>query len=666
MKQIAMRGRWFVCSVCILSGCLAGAADLKMQLEPAFVGYGQTTGVFPLAVTLVNNGPDAKGSLRVTSGDFQMDYPIELPRGSVKRLVTYPQTGYGEEAVFDLSTNRGSLHMPYRQFSGADPGAQSVLMIGDTQGDLGFLRPAQSESGQNRTWDCYVKPELAPDRATAYTNMAAVILAGGSERLPDAAVRALHTYLLSGGTVAFFGGASSPVLSDARWADVAPVQPKLPKTVTASTLIANLSKKTPLGSPFTIIDCVPSRETIVRREGDHVVLARRDIGLGKTVFLAFNPLEPPFTRWPERRQLFDLVLKPMDFARAAGYIRGFTTGSGAGEDSYNPYGGGVMISGSTRSVYNPSTRTWEPVAKSDPFSTELPPPAKVFWILATYFVIIIPVNFLLLKKLKRGELAWFTAPLISVGFAGAFFAAAKDLYSASLSRATQGLIIAAGDRSDALFVGKSQLFFPKGGQYDLGMEGVESVGDASPFDPYGYRFGGPVERQSDLNPVDVGHVLISRMDVNNLAFREIAFRQIMPPGNWLKVVLSDSDSGRKLTVTNASPYTLKGVAALVAGEAFTLGSRLSPGQTIAIRLPARVSPEAIRNSSDDMYANRYGGPSNAQYSGLAEVTVRTKEIVIKAVMEEVPVGPRLGKPVDERQSINFAYFTGLHYGRVDL
>lgn len=672
MHQIVMRWKLLVVGVSALLGCLASAADLKIQAEAAFVGYGQSQGTLPLAVTLKNSGPDARGALRVSSGDFQMDYPIELPRGTSKRLITYPQLQYADEVSLDLSTNQGNVHGTFRQLLTSDPTAQSVLLIADTQGDLGFLRPSNSTAANSmspaRMWDAYVAPDKAPDRAIAYSGMSIVVLGAGSERISDSVVRALRTYISAGGAVVFMGGASSPVLGDRRWADLLPVRVGLPKTVSKSTFLDNVAERAhvdPLGSSFSVLDCVAVPEAAARKEGGTLILAKRSYGLGRILFMAFNPLEQPFTRWPGRRALFEAVLRPMDSARAMGYADQFSQSSSSNDDMYPSYAySSSYSSGSGRVIVTPGGTVQQ--AGGDPFSTKLPPPNKVLLILAMYFVAIIPVNFILLKKLKKGELAWFTAPLISVAFAGAFFAEAKDLYSASLSTATQGLLIATNTGSDTLFVGHSQLFFPQGGEFDLKMEGVDSIGNTqNQREYYGYGRQRDPETLSDVNPADIGHVLIQHMDVSNLAFRELAYQQILPANRWLDVQLVKTATGAILKVTNRSAYIIQGASAVVAGGTFPLRS-LGPGETASATIPQTINVTASSDQVPEEYAYRYRGRSAMRYNGLDELTAITKEIVIKGAVQDATVGPRLGKVVASRQNVTLAYFTGLHYGKVEL
>ncbi|HWA83941.1 MAG TPA: hypothetical protein VG820_10925, partial [Fimbriimonadaceae bacterium] len=529
--------RWKLLLICIgaIAAGLASAADLQMQIEPAFVGFGKTGGALPLIVTLGNKGGDARGVLHVGSGTYQMDYPIELPHDSVKRLTVYPEIDYMGEVGLDLSTNQGGLRRTYQRQIVNDSSVQVILYVGDEQGGLGFVRPSPTE-GMARMADAYVKPEYAPDRAAAYADIGAIVLGAGAERLPDGAVRAIHNYIAGGGAVAFLGGASAPIFGDKRWADVFPVAPGKPINVHRSQLIDNLSQSDPVRSDFTILQCDALPGSMVRREDGNVILARRDVGLGRTLFIAFDPLDRPFTRWPGRRALFEKVLRPIDSARAARYLQQFTGSDLYGQRRYHYYyTSGSGIPGSPSLGFSQ-----ERIPSEDPFSTKLPPPNKVFWILASYFVVIIPINFLLLKRLKRGELAWFTAPLISIAFAGVFFAAAGDLYSANLSTATQGLIVATGDGADSLFYGKSQFFFPRGGEYDLKMDGLETIGLPSDPEEYGYGYSSRQQDASEhINAVDVGHILVPRMDVSNLAFRELAYRQVLPPRKWLVVSLKD-------------------------------------------------------------------------------------------------------------------------------
>lgn len=626
-----MRSKFLLTVLCASISLASMGADLKMQMASAFTGFAPNNGELVVAVTIRNNGPDARGVLHASTESFDMDYPVDLPRGAVKKLLTYPFSMYGSEVHYSLSTNRGDISGTYRNLLGSNYGAHSVLVVSQDEGDMGFLRAGAKNATQLS--DCYVRPEEAPDRGIAYNQVCCVVLGAGAERLPDSAVQALHRYVAAGGSILFLGGASAPALTDRRWADIAPVAAGSPVTIQRSASYSDVQ------GAFTILDSKPDPNSSTRIEDGHVMAARRYVGLGKTLFVAFNPFETPFTRWSRRKAFITNLIRPFDFDQTSNFLARFRTASGGGTGTLTYYG-------STAGA-PPPVSVYQDNTERDPFSTQLPPVEKVFWILLCYFVVIIPINFLLLKKLKKGELAWLTAPLISVSFAGAFFAAAKDLYSAKMSTATQGLLIAMPSSEESLFLGRSQIFFPRGGTYDLRMRDLETVGNVASdeYAYYGYRRDSQFQ---GLNAVDDGAVHLNNMDVNNLAFREVSYAQTVQ-GPWLSVQVDKEEGSPKLRVQNRSPYTLTGVSALVSGAAYG-NATLAPGEQTTIPIPSANSAASK--------------PGQGSEVGLSQFSADTKQIILKMVVLKAPVGPKIGSIVPDRQQVTLAYFTGIRHGQV--
>ena len=615
-----------------------------MSVAPLFVGRGQPRSVLPLSIELANDGADTSGVIRVSNGTYQMDHPVELPTGARKRLNAYPAGELGTDITIILLTDRRRLVRTLSPLNmGIEPGSGSVLLIGDGEGDLGFVSAGERTANQLR--DSYVSPELAPDRYQAYMGLAAIVLGAGAERMSAEAVEALKTYVLTGGTLLFLGGASAPTLSDRRWGALLPARPRLPKTIDSTPLVSNLYSPPP--GPFTVLDAQPLGPA--RVEGGRPILVRRSFGLGRSLFLAFNPLERPFTLWGGRRSLFEKILRPVESDRAQGYLAGHQSSA----YSYYYSGSGAYV-GTTGGTGMPYAANFQ-----DPFSTKLPPAEDVFLILAGFFVVVVPVNFLVLRKLKRAELAWLTAPLISIAFAASFFSAASNLYSAQLSRATSGVLIIQHGHDRAIFAGRSQLFFPRGGEYDLKLQSLESLGSGSPVDDYD-PFASPQRHGglADLQPIDDGSIQVSRMAVTNLSFRELMFRQSLKAPVRLETKLE----GRRLEIANRGSVQLHGVSVIVAGASFPLAAELSPGKAAHLVLPAKLVPV-----EDPGYAPGGRGTSyEAAPANVAALTVRSKAVVIKASMPDLPVGPQIGRPVDYRQDRFLLYFTGLHHGEVEL
>jgi hypothetical protein len=249
------------------------------------------------------------------------------------------------------------------------------------------------------------------------------------------------------------------------------------------------------------------------------------------------------------------------------------------------------------------------------FRVEMPSTGKLFVILACYFFVVVPLNFFVLGRMGRGQLAWVTSPIVGVVFASMFLFVAQDLYSTRLSRATSALVVAHEGSGRAYVVGRQQMFFPNGGRYDLGLDGVEFVSTQSDF----YRYYGTSEDtgfSGDL--VDVGEVVAPRAGVSNLAFREFYFGQSLEWPHRFPLHLQirrDGDALRATgSLTNDSPYGLTAATIWIEGRSVSLGG-VKSGET-------REFFEAI--GSDPVLTRSAGAPPYGK--GLVALTAAVADV----------------------------------------
>jgi hypothetical protein len=282
------------------------------------------------------------------------------------------------------------------------------------------------------------------------------------------------------------------------------------------------------------------------------------------------------------------------------------------------------------------------VSSADPFSTKLPDSSFFVGILLGYLVLVIPVNFLILKKLKRGELAWITAPILSLGFSVFLFQSAQSLYKAEASVASQGVVIFRQGSPESFFIGQSQLFIPRSGGYDLKLRGIESISSGGGIDDYSY-YNQEISGEPILT-VDNGRELeVPNLRVNNLAFRQLVVWQrlaMKPPVNIQAVPAND---GRvEVRIANTGPYELRDLTVNVAGQIETVKS-LSAGKSHIYRI-ADVRPSQGVNLPN-------GGKDFPQAR-----LIDNRGIQLQADMSEFEPGPKLGKTVQARQAIRVNYF----------
>jgi hypothetical protein len=625
----------------------AAPRDLKIEVDPVWIGSPTLGGYSPMRVTVQNTGPNARGHVELQAEGYQMRYPIDLPRGSRKSFIAYVGgLSFYEPSVYVLSTDQGTLRYQYQPVSYPTTGMK-IALLSDSPGAMTFIRTPSNESIRSNELveEVYAKIESAPDRSIGYDGIAAVVLGEGTERLGDREVEALKQYAMSGGTLVFLGGASSPVLEDPRWTSLLPVTAPKPLVKSDSKLLQSLGKEPLPPGLFTVMAARLAKGARGAVEDGVPLTATRGFGFGKVVFVAINPLERPLSKWEGRRAFLLQSIDPSTYSQARAWKAQFSVS----DDPYDYYGvpltSGTVVSGS---------------GEPDPFSAALPETSVVLMILGVYFVLVVPINLLVLRKLGRGELAWITAPLISLGFAGIFFTFAGELYSADLSSATSGVLVVDERSEEGVFSGNSRMFFPRGGRYDLKLENVQAVSGmdmiADYYSSFGPSSGGGLagKTMSDMNAVDVGEIRAPAVAVSNLSFYQFKFVQTVPQTQWLAAQVSQQGKRISGQIANRSREDMSDVKLYVGGSMYKIGV-LKAGESKTFRGEAPAAePEPSPSPSQHTHRHMYGEadpPSIGEFS-------KGGRVVAYASLPTFRAGPNIGKEIGKYRRVALAAFLG--------
>ncbi|MCW5937769.1 MAG: hypothetical protein KIT11_10750 [Fimbriimonadaceae bacterium] len=544
---------------CMVLACSAisgwALGQIKVMATPLWQGSGKGFGPVPYVVQVSNGGPNAVGTLRVHVGEAGSTFPLELPSGSVKTFVAdLPDpTAYGD-ALAEVVTNVGTETVTIERSFGV-ASASVIGAVSDSPDVLRFLISTDKKAAQ--VSPVTVSPELAPTRASRYEGISALVLGEGAERLPDASVAAIKRWTVSGGCLVFVGGAATPILNDPRWQDVLPVLGARAGEAGPLPELATIGG-TPLKVPVTLaVGKVAPWATVQVKLGQVPLIVRKQFGVGRAVYWAFNPFEGALATWPGRRELF-LALPLNKNGEARSDLEQVDSRRRRLRGPFRDPGG-------------------------DPFEAQLPPVSQVAMILVGYLVAVVPLNFFILAMLRRREWAWVTCPLLSLGFGAALFSFAGTLSSGSAARSTTGVIVVQEGYGEATFAGKQQIFFPKAGVYDLGLKGVETLMPAS----QGTTFAGTSAKVGwDQNVFDIGPELIApAVRTSNMAFREMRLTQRVPIDWRLKATALVAGG----ELTNDSRYRLGEIVVSTAQGTFTLDA-LAPGETKPLKAAAASQP----------------------------------------------------------------------------
>ncbi|MCB0825442.1 MAG: hypothetical protein KDC26_04585, partial [Armatimonadetes bacterium] len=310
---------------------------------------------------------------------------------------------------------------------------------------------------------------------------------------------------------------------------------------------------------------------VVRQQDGNVLMATRGYGIGTASFIAFDLADGVLRKWRGKKGLILGLSKSLPSSNMHQYMRF------QGAQGYNPYG------------YTSYSTTAESFQQNSLPKPELPSTLTVLGVLGLYVLLVVPLNLLLMRKLGKGELAWITAPVISLAFAGILFNYSRELYSAKSAKSTSGTLYAAEGSNLAMFNGDQELFIPRAGTYDFGLQGVELVESSG-----GNNYYEP-QMTDDIETMDVGEMIIPSYKATNLDFVEFSMVQQYPWNSQkvsdLKAVPIDGARVKVIgTIKNPTNTSWKGIMLL---------SSLAGSPSSASGLKATLEPGDVWNVDAD-------------------------------------------------------------------
>ena len=198
--------------------------------------------------------------------------------------------------------------------------------------------------------------------------------------------------------------------------------------------------------------------------------------------------------------------------------------------------------------------------------------------LLAYIVLVIPVNYLVLKKLDRRELAWVTAPVLVFLFSGASYAVASAIKGGKLTVNRAVIYEAFANTDTATGYGQFTLYSPRRAAYDL------SIGDPNDAaNPYRNTMPTEAAQGGRLVPADLTIARAASVTLQNVAVpiydtRSFTLPVAGLPGGGLEARMTLTGSVLRYTLTNHTPYDLHHCYVAVGDQSVPL-SDLKAGET---------------------------------------------------------------------------------------
>jgi hypothetical protein len=282
---------------------------------------------------------------------------------------------------------------------------------------------------------------------------------------------------------------------------------------------------------------------------------------------------------------------------------------------------------------------------SNPFKVSLPSFASVAAVLLGYFVLVVPFNIFVLKKLNRPELMWITAPIFAFAFAGFIFKASSKLGDTPANVAANASLISSPDLDHDVINASFSVFTPRAKSYGFNLRYAKFL-ENSDEDRPGISISTPAV-------VDTGFLQVPDYRSTNLQFRNFDEWQEPPRQALVQFSVGQPEDGiYPIIAKNVGPNTITD-ATFVAGLYQSVGREIKPGQSIKLMVdhvtPAPEEKYTEFGKNDSSQSSRY----TKRASTLAQVR---GQVALFGQVPNLPVGPELSGQCQYRSEVLLAAF----------
>jgi hypothetical protein len=487
----------------------AQSAGLTMTATTAFDGYTKYGEWLPVWIDLKNIGADVHGEVRISiqssQGTLVFAAPVELPAGSHKRFPIYVlPNNFSRELVIQL-TNKGVSLATAKATVRPQPNITYLIgILAPERGALALLNGINLP-GMNTRPKVLVDLKLdeLPDKSAGLHSFDLLILNDtDTSTLSPEQSAALAGWVQNGGHLVIGGGAGAQ-------RTVSGLDPALlPVQIEGTTELDNLgvepissyakTNNILLAGPFASARATASGGTTVAGKIDQPLVQEMSTGSGTVHWVALDLATVPFDGWPGTEAFWEMLIGP----------------GGAYPENM---------------PFDTSIRQWRAnslfYALSNIPSLDLPSIRGLSILLIIYILIVGPLNYVVLRRLKRMQLAWLTIPALTAVFTAAAFGIGYTMRGTDLVLNKISLIDARPD-GNAAITSYMGLFSPRQQSYKVLVNGEGLISPMAGYDSGGWGGG---------MPATGGQMVFTQgqpSSVQGLTVNQWAMQSFMSEGSW--------------------------------------------------------------------------------------------------------------------------------------
>lgn len=537
-----------------------GNTRVTMDVDAGFNSYYKDRAWIPLRVTLVNTGDPIEGQIVVQDKRFNIaerfTQDVSLGRGARRTLTLYAPTMTDAFEVQLVSGDNviASVTPVMRQLA---PGDRLALVASDPPDAFNFIGDVRTANGST-TALALLRLDQFPDHTAALDAADVIVFSGvDTSQLTQAQRDAIEEWVAGGGHLILAGGPNAQ-LTFSGFDETLPSRAGLALINTVADSLGALASP----ASFFQLSPVPTQTVAVTRlqldvpgaralagSPETPLIVRRDVGRGIIDQLAFDPSLAPLRDWDGRAALF------------AGLFNGRTSKT-------NDIGAMVDLEGAEFA--------------SSALETASPPSAFVVaGFFALYVLVIGPLNFLVLRRMRRQAWAWLSIPAIVIAFTLLGLLTGFRLRGNNPQVHRLSVTLGDGAIANARAYSLYGLFSPRRASVDFEVDRALPQMISEPIDP----------EQTQLSvDIDIGDpTRIQQVPLTNSDMRTVYARD----GAGLQSIVTDfsyvpgsagAEAALEGAVRNDSPYPLSDCVLMAGKDYQSIGNLPANGGSANVKL----------------------------------------------------------------------------------
>ncbi len=445
----------------------APPTGLTMQVEAHFEGRFKYGEWLPLRITLENSGPDLSGEVQVTirgyGGNSTYGVLAPLPQTSRKRLTLYVlPNSYSRALTVNLVTTEEVLISQAVQVLPLSNIHYLIGVVAANPDSLSLLAGLDLDQ-RGDTEVVSFSPDQLPERVEGLRSFDCLVINDvDTSTLTSAQRTALVQWVSLGGRLVVGGGPGAQRTVSGLPAELLPGSLETPVEMTSLTALeafAGDEEQIRVPGPFAVALVDAKGVNALVLEADVPLVVERALGDGFVDYVALDLTLSPFDAWAGNLAFWRNLLQP-----------------GAAYPEYLPPDVSPREMGAQQMSY----------ALQNLPAMDLPSMKWLAILLIAYVLLVGPVNYLVLRRLKRLDWAWVTIPGLTIAFSAGALGIGYGLRGSEIMLNKISIIQSVPGSPAAVVRSYVGLFSPSRRAYDIDVGGGALVSPLTPeHDPWG-------------------------------------------------------------------------------------------------------------------------------------------------------------------------------------